>query len=283
MLKTCSRCHSKLYISNYQLNRKREYFKTCNRCRKVEMPRNRRIKEPKVETFDKSIIDPFFMGMVDERFAKEYEDEFNIKANDIKYKHFTFQEQVERYVKMMNFWKERLPNQNPDDIDDAMVYTEYLFVSGKIAVLQRRINILEPVLQDAINNRSNQKTEDHEDKLTDEFVCNYNYPDYEVVQALIKKNVEVWAEYSEKNHLLADAIWCDICLAVENSFLKEYGITINSSGGFKAMSAVYSAINMAAGLVLDENNYSYKLKNEIQYTMCKKLEKAWDGIGEWKC
>ena len=56
---------------------------------------------------------------------------------------------------MMNFWKERLPNQNPDDIDDAMVYTEYLFVSGKIAVLQRRINILEPVLQNAINKRLN--------------------------------------------------------------------------------------------------------------------------------
>ena len=34
-LKQCSRCHSKCILEHFEKNRKGEWFKTCNNCRKV--------------------------------------------------------------------------------------------------------------------------------------------------------------------------------------------------------------------------------------------------------
>ena len=61
MLRTCSRCHSTIYISYFQLNRKKEYYKTCNSCRKVSMKSNKMLafvkehKYPEYKEVDKLI------------------------------------------------------------------------------------------------------------------------------------------------------------------------------------------------------------------------------------
>ena len=49
------------------------------------------------------------------------------------------------------------------------------------------------------------------------------------------------------------------------------------------MSAVHSAIITVARFLLKQTDYPDQKKNEIQYNIYKTIEKAWDGIGEWKC
>ena len=109
------------------------------------------------------------------------------------------------------------------------------------------------------------------------FLTDNEYPCYDQVVQLIGNNLAMFSEYGEFNHNMMNKIWNDIH---NTDKLKVIGRLINDRGGFTAMTNNHGALMTVVRHYLKQNRSANS--NTIQGHIYCAIERAWDGIGEWK-
>ena len=127
MLRTCSRCHSTIDISYFSMSRKKERYKTCDNCR----------KKPKIPE-----IKPYMYIEIDKELREEYEKEFDISSRDMTFGFYSLESQVDRYTKMLAFWKKHTPEGNPTEYKDAYSLAKWYYIQDMKNQLLNKIKLI---------------------------------------------------------------------------------------------------------------------------------------------
>jgi hypothetical protein len=229
------------------------------------------------------ITDKHYENIMEEYFHL-YEEEFGIDALEDTYKHFTDDEQVERYARNIFFWRKLKPD-GKDVMDNPTTekMARYTVVSNAehnmIERVYERFKGRKHVIQ-RINDRLTQLQEEYEIELkVKQFMKDNPYPTYTKVRSLMKGNIDILAEYGEYNHEVLSAMWDNFFV---NGFIKNIGSRIGHRGGFTAMQSNFETVMIVTRHLIKSNkNLPSDLVNEIQSTIYNDLNTKWDGIAGW--
>ena len=194
---------------------------------------------------------------------------------------YTEEEQVDRYAKMLLFWD---VNQvlNPDDvINDPKLTAKYFYISNMRCQLNKIIMTkFNDRIEKLIFKRYQKLAEIHNQKLiVEQFTERNKYPKYNEVVKMISDKLDVYAEYGKCSHEWMSKIWDDIN---NEKKIRVIGNLINGMGGFQAMSKNHTALVMVVRHFLKKEKLTDIDNMIILQSIYKGVERAWDGIGDWK-
>lgn len=143
-LKTCSRCKSTIHESYFSMNRKKELYKTCDKCRnhKNKNNKNNEITQQHYEKVDKDM-------------RELYEKEFKINSFNKDYSIFSRDEQIERYANMLAFWEKNMPIMNTKGCSECCLdpyeIAKMSYISEMKSQLESRITLFDNELSELMN------------------------------------------------------------------------------------------------------------------------------------
>jgi hypothetical protein len=297
----CSNCKCKFHnkdeniAKDFGYNRLGKRFKCCVKCKEKRTTKD--ILE-NTKTTNKNYKD------VDKDMRKLYEKEFNISSFDESNSIFTREEQIERYAKMMAFWKRNMPNMDRVNTCDTYKIAKMFYISNMIDQLfekmrmfdndtETKINIRvkellkeqkedvfsESVVNDYLETSDNNKCIEIKNKWINEFFNKYKFLDYDEVKTIIEDDDYVHIRYNRFNHDLLEKIWNEI---FNDKKIKIVGGLINTRGGFNAMSNSHTVFIKVVRHILKQVKLLEVITNVIYYNSYKNIAKLWDGIGEWR-
>ncbi len=129
VLKLCEGCGVATQLKHFRRKRSKEIQKTCNNCRNN--------KNNNIQSIDKEL-------------RNKFEIEINVNTNDKSIKNFTFEEQVERYTKSWEFWKNQLPCELLNDVKDDEESMRWLLIKSTMSDLLMKIDRLDDNLRKEI-------------------------------------------------------------------------------------------------------------------------------------
>ena len=194
---------------------------------------------------------------------------------------FTEEEQVDRYARMLFFWDINQVLNNDDVINDPKLTAKYFYISNMRSELNNTIiTIFNERIQDLIFKRYQELAEAHNEKLmVEQFTKRNKYPKYNEVIKIISDKLDVYAEYGGFNHEWMNKIWDDIN---NEKKIRVIGNLINSRGGFQAMSKNHGTLMIVVRHFLKKEKPTDIDNMIILQSIYKGVERAWDGIGDWK-
>jgi len=121
-----------------------------------------------------------------------------------------------------------------------------------------------------------QDYEDYEDGLSIEekvelFTSWYPYPTLEDMEEKLENNLELEAEYGEKNHEWCERLYYGI---LDEDIIYEVGKEIYEWGGTRAMAANYETLVRFSPF--------WESVDEDVRPFCRRIQIFWEGIGDWK-
>jgi len=287
----CSDCRCKYknddtnIAHDFGYNRLGEKFKTCVICRdKRKKKRNNSNKEEKQnndkDEEDKAITNEHYEE-IDKELRSKYDEEFKIDSHDNTMGLFTEDEQVDRYARMLFFWDINQVLNNDDVINDPKLTAKYFYISNMRCELNKKMmTIFDDRVQKLIFKRYRKLAEIHNQKLiVEQFTKRNKYPKYNEVVKIISDKLDVYAEYGGCSHEWMGKIWNDIN---NEKKIRVIGNLINGRGGFQAMSKNHTALVMVVRHFLKKEKLTDIDNMIILQSIYKGVERAWDGIGDWK-